>query len=220
MIKVALVEDQPIFRTSLKRAFDWVGGIEVTFETAYGEELRENYNPEIMDVVLLDIRLSGESGIFTLEAMKKKFPDSKIIMMSQYDDYEVIIHTIKKGARAYFAKNYDVPDLVNAMKMVHERGYYFDHNLGEMIVRDMERVHKSQLINNQFRVEFSEQELEIAKYCCKGLSNDEIATLLNVSKRSIENHRTNMTIKTDSKNFYGVIVYLFKHYLLLPGSFQ
>lgn len=219
MIRIALVEDHIMFRQGLKICLEMTGDFKVVSEAACGAEFERTFDPESVDVVLMDLRLKGQHGSITCQNIHKKFPKTRIIILSMYDDPEIILTLIRYGAAAYVTKDADLVRIEKVIREVVENGHYFDWNLGEMMMTEMMKAHKRKLVDDEFRVEFTESELRVAFLACAQYTNDEIAQELGVTRRTVEHHKTNLQLKTDSKNFFGVITYLYKHYLLLPQQF-
>jgi two-component system, NarL family, response regulator DegU len=219
MVRIALVEDHVMFRQGLKICLELIPDFKVVFESSCGAEFEKEFNPEMMDIVLMDLRLKGQHGSITCQNLHKKYPKSRIIILSMYNDPEVILTLIRYGASAYVTKDADMTKIEKVIREVMDNGHYFDYNLGEMMMMEMMKAHKKKLIDQEFRVEFTETELRVAYLACSQYTNDEIALELGVTRRTVEHHKTNLQVKTDSKNFFGVITYLYKHYLLLPQQF-
>ena len=219
MIRIALVEDHLMFRQALKSSLEEIEDFKVVYEASCGAEYEKMYNPDDVDVTLLDLRLKGQHGSLTCMNLQKKYPESKIIILSQYDDPELILAMIRYGAASYITKDECLTRVEKILRLVMENGRYYDQNLGPMMLLEMEKAYKKKFVDDEFRVEFTENEMRIATLTCRGLTNEQIATEFEVSKRNIENHKNNMQLKVDCPNFYGVVIYMFKHYLLFPQQF-
>ncbi|MBI3133509.1 MAG: response regulator transcription factor [Bacteroidetes bacterium] len=219
MVRIALVEDHVMFREGLRTCLDLIPGFKVVCEASCGAEFEKMYNPDEIDVTLMDLRLKGQHGSITCHNIHKQYPRARIIILSMYDDPEIILTMIRYGAAAYVTKDADLGRIEKVIREVMENGHYFDWNLGDMMLAEMMKAHKKKLIDDEFRVEFTETELRVAYLACAQYTNDEIAVELGITRRSVEHHKANLQLKTDSRNFFGVITYLYKHYLLLPQQF-
>ncbi len=219
MIRIALVEDSITFRECLKSWLNSIPEFQVVLEAECGLDLENRYNPEEVDVILLDLRLKGQHGAPTCRNLRKKYPGIKIIILSVYDDREIILALIREGASSYLTKDSELDRIKFTIEMVMKLTYFFDLNIGELMVEEMKLAHKKSLIGDEYRAEFTETEMRIATMCCSGLTNEQIAEHLKLTKRSIEHHRGNMQLKTNCTNFQSVVIYMFKHYLLFPQQF-
>lgn len=208
-----------MFRQALKNCLNSIDDFEVVYESMCGAELESYFHPEKIDIILLDLRLKGQHGAITCQNIRRKFPEAKIIIISMYNDPEIILAMCRYGACAFISKEQDLEYIEHTIRMVLKFGFYFDKDLGEMMLMEMNKAYKKSFIESEYRTDFSETEMRIVVMACTGLTNEQIAEELKLSKRSVENHRTNLQLKTDSKNFQGVLIYMFKHYLLFPQQF-
>jgi len=220
MIRVALVEDHIMVRQAIKRCLEDTKELMVVCEAECGAEFEKKYKPDEIDVVLLDLQLNGQHGLITCQNLCQKFPDIKIIILTEYSDAGLIVHMIKNGARAYVKKREDLDRLVTAIHHVIKNGYYFDQDLGRILNIAMDKKYKSRIIDDSFRVEFSEGEMQVALHACCQLTIDETVEKMRSTKRIVENHRNRLLEKTDSKNIMGVMIYMFTHLILFPEQFS
>jgi DNA-binding NarL/FixJ family response regulator len=151
--------------------------------------------------VLLDLWLMGQSSAIICQNLRQKYPEIKIIVLSFLDEPELVLEMIRYGARAFISKSRPFSYVVHIIRMVMQHGYYFDQDLGDMMKIEMQKAYKKSFIDNQFRVKFNKTEMNIVTLSCAGFTIDEMAAKLRMSKRSVENYRANLLIKTDSSSF-------------------
>jgi DNA-binding NarL/FixJ family response regulator len=219
MIRIALVEDHVMLSEGLKLMLEQTGEFEVVCQHQAASTFEELCDPEKIDVVLLDLWLMGQSSATICQGLRQKYPDIRIIVLSSLDDPELILEMIRYGARAFISKKREFDYVAHTIRMVMKNGHYFDQDLGEMMNMQMQKTYKKCFTENQFGVKFNKTEMNIAYLASAGFTSIEIADKLNMSKRNVESYRANMQQKAGSSNFQGVIVYMFKHYLLLPEQF-
>jgi DNA-binding NarL/FixJ family response regulator len=219
MVRIAIVEDHIMFRQGLRAMLERNDEFRVVYETDCGEKFEKNFDSGKIDITLLDLRLNGQNGAITCQNIRYKYPDCKIVIISFSEDPDLILEMIRYGARAYIPKSRGIEYVEHTLRMVNEHGHYFDQDLGEMMNVEMQKAHKKTFIDNEFRVEFNSLEMRVTTLSCSGLTIEEIAEELKVSRRHVETQRANLQAKTGSDNFQGVIIYMFKHYLLFPQQF-
>jgi DNA-binding NarL/FixJ family response regulator len=219
MIRIALVEDHVMFSEGLKVMLEQTGEFEVVCQHQAGSAFEELCDPEKIDVVLLDLWLMGQSSATICQTLRQKYPEIRIIVLSFLEDSELILEMIRYGARAFISKKREFEYVAHTIRMVMKNGHYFDQDLGGMMNMQLQKTYKKCYAENQFGVKFNKTEMSIASMSCAGLTTAEIAAKLKMSTRNVESYRSNMQLKAGSSNFQGVIVYMFKHYLLLPEQF-
>ena len=160
----------------------------------------------------MDIEMPEMNGIdATIEAMKMK-PNLKIIVLSMYGDEQYYYKMIDAGAKGFLLKNSGIDKVVTAIRKVAEGESFFSEELLVNILNNM-RDNKSETpetVDN----DISERELEILYHVCKGLSNQEIADELFISKRTVDKHRANLLSKTGCRNTAALVMYAIKNNII------
>ncbi len=206
-IKVFIVDDHAIFRDGLKMIFNKSDEIDVVGESESGEEFLEMMNGVDFDVVLMDLKMGGINGIETTERALKVNPGLKILVLSTYGEEEFLERIIQAGAMGFLLKNVLKETLYNAIKLVYSGKNYFSP---ELLPYFTKRV----MGNEEAAIALTDRELEILKLIGKGMSNDEIAEKLFISKRTVDTHKNNLISKTGSKNIVSLLIYAIKHNLI------
>ena len=215
-IKIALVDDEALFRTSLKlllqskeKNFDFV------FEGNNGDELisyldnESNIKP---DILLLDIRMpDGMNGMETISVLSKQHEDIKVIVLSSITTPHCKTYMINKGVSGYLAKNSSPDTLLNTIRKVYENGVYFESDMIKYILDKSKKEYNSKIMQPH---ELSDREIDVLKLLSKQYSNKQIAEELNISERTVEGHRRNMMTKTNSANVIGLILYAIREQII------
>lgn len=214
--KIALVDDHTLFRKGLKTLLDSNPEFSVIGEYSDGQEFLESISvpgSEMPDVVLLDIEMPRMNGIITTEKALRAYPDMKIITLSMYGEEEYYFQMVSLGVKGFILKNSEIKEVVEALKAVIDGGSYFSRELLFNLVTNLKSAPAESHEHIPDEI-LSAREKEILLHICKGESNNEIADRLFISKRTVDNHRSNIMAKTGCKNTANLVVYAIKNNLV------
>lgn len=207
-LKIYLVDDHNLFREGLKFLLSNCDYISKIHEAQNGKELLNNLLITKPDIILMDIEMPVLNGIETTKQALNLFPETKVIALSMYANENFYSEMIEAGAKGFLLKNSKFEDVQKAIIDVYEGKNFFSTEILDSIIRNLNQ--NKPKIKNQ---EITEREVEILYNICKGLSNHEIADYLYISKRTVDKHRENLLLKTQSKNTAGLVVYAIKNKL-------
>ncbi len=202
---VFLVDDHKLFREGLKLLLETLNYIEAVWEAENGKQFLASLNLHKPDIVFMDIEMPEMDGIATTEKAIELFPDLNIIALSIYGNENYYTRMIKAGAKGFVLKNSSLQDVENAMANVLNGDNYVSQ---EILNRLINSIDKKKNLNSDF---LTEREKEVLFHICRGLSNQDIANVLYLSKRTVDKHRENLLFKTDSKNTAGLVMYAVKN---------
>jgi DNA-binding NarL/FixJ family response regulator len=205
-ISVIIVDDHRLFSEGLKLLLSENPSIGPIYQACDGVEFMKMLETVTPDIVLMDIDMPRMDGIEATRKALEQFPKLKIIALSMFGDDEYYIKMIEAGAKGFIVKNSDIEVVELAISTVMEGKNYFASDVMAALV-----LHLNQRKNEELKNELSERESEILYLICKGLSNQEIAETLFLSKRTVDKHRENILSKTNSKNTAGLVLYAIKH---------
>jgi DNA-binding NarL/FixJ family response regulator len=194
MIKVMLVDDQNLVRKGVRSLLELSEEIEVVAEAADGAEAIRMV-PEIgPDVVLLDMRMPGQSGLDVLRELAGQDRLPPTIILTTFDDDELVLAGIQAGARGYLLKDVALAELVNAIKTVAEGGSIVKPAVTQRLLKGLENLHNE--FSSLDRPDpLTERETEILRLMAGGYSNKEIANSLGVAEGTVKNHVSNILSK-------------------------
>ncbi len=175
-IRVILVDDHPVVRFGLAAIIGLQPDMAVVAEAGSGEEACASCAKQAADVLLMDLRLPGMSGVEAIRAIRKLHPKLRFIVLTTYDGDEDIHRALEAGAQAYLLKGMSHKDLVNAIRRVHAGLKYIPASVSKSLA---ERPPHSEL---------SARELEVLKLIIKGHSNREIGEALGISEATVKWH--------------------------------
>jgi DNA-binding NarL/FixJ family response regulator len=209
-ISILIVDDHNLFRNGLKLLLNATPNMQVIGEADNGKNFLDLLNTTIPDIVLMDIDMPVMGGIEATQLAMQRFPQLNIITLSMFGEEEYYFKMIDAGARGFLIKNSDISEVRDAIRTVYDGRTYFSEDLLLNIVKNIRTVSITQKETSML----SEREIEVLQQICLGLSNNEIADLLHISKRTVDKHRANLLEKTNSKNTANLVMYAMKHKLI------
>jgi len=213
-LKIYLVDDHKLFREGLKLLLSTQNFVQHIYEASNGREFVENLSFVDCDVVLMDIEMPEMNGIeATIEAMRIR-PNLKIIVLSMYCDEQYYYKMIDAGAKGFMLKNSGIDRVITAIQKVATGESYFSE---ELLMNILHSMREGKDMRGGVENDISERELEILYQVCRGLSNQEIADELFISKRTVDKHRANLLSKTGCRNTAALVMYAIKNKLIDIG---
>ena len=205
-IKIALVDDHALFRSGLRTLIDGKHGCRVVAEAGDGTEFLANEEALSADVVFMDISMPQLSGDKATIAALERNPNLKVISLSMYGDEKYYSMMVEAGAKGFLLKDSSINEVYEAIERVMSGEEYFCKEVLEALSVAIQPNEKSDKL--------SERETDVLVEICRGLSTQEIADKLFLSKRTVDSHRANILEKTGSKNTASLVVYAIKNNLV------
>ncbi|MBO7185882.1 MAG: response regulator transcription factor [Alistipes sp.] len=210
-VKIVLVDDHTLFRTGLRGLLSQCESYDVVGDFGSGEEFLATLPTLAVDVVFMDISMPGIDGAETTRRALMLRPDLKVITLSMYGDDHYYSLMVECGASGFLLKDSDIEEVYSAVDSVVKGDSYFSTALLGSLTRNMSRLATTVSGDDDA---LSEREIEILVEVCRGLSNQEIADKLFISKRTVDKHRANILEKTGCKNTANLVVYAIKKHLV------
>jgi len=176
---------------------------EIAATAVSGLEVLELVKNKYFDICILDINMPGIDGIEVTRQIKLWKPEMKIIILTTYNDKEIITELIQLGVAGYLLKNAAKAELVEAIKKVMSGRYYFSEEVEKIIMKGLTAKKPAD------ESILTEREIEIVKLLGREYTNEKIAQELNISFRTVETHRKNILQKTKSHNLAGLLKYAY-----------
>jgi len=212
-IKVSIADDHKIFRDGIKMALKDREYLKILWEAEDGRDLMHKLRLKQPDVLLMDIRMPEVDGVNAIGMIRKEYDDIKIIVLTMYDDQEMITKMMEMSANAYLTKTTDPEEIYQAILTCMNDDFYFNDLVNKAVLLKLQ--HKKAV--KQFYpnpVKFSEKELKILKCIAEDKTTEEISKIIFLSPRTIETIRQNMKTKVDAKTIGGLIMYGMRNKLI------
>jgi DNA-binding NarL/FixJ family response regulator len=194
VISVCLVDDQTLVRQGIRSLLQLTDDIRVVAEAIDGAQAVEIIPQAKPDVVLLDMRMPGLSGLDVLNALAAKNALPPTIILTTFDDDQLVLAGLKAGARGYLLKDVSLDQLVDAVKMVAGGGSLVAPGVTQRLLSGLERM-QNDFVSLDQPDPLTERETEILRLMAGGYSNKEIANSLNVAEGTVKNHVSNILSK-------------------------
>ena len=201
-IKIALVDDHALFRNGLRGLINGQHNCSVVAEASDGSEFLESVEALAADVVFMDIAMPKLSGDKATSLALERRPGLKIICLSMYGDEKYYSRMVEAGAKGFLLKDSSIEEVFAAIDAVMNNEEYICNEVMKALSGAMRRNEEADIL--------SERAMDVLI----GLSTQEIAEKLFISKRTVDSHRANILEKTGSKNTASLVVYAIKHNLV------
>lgn len=218
-MKVLIVDDQRLMREGLATII----GLEPDMEVVgTAEDGRDAYNKAAEwrpDVVLMDIRMPGMDGIEGSELILKHFPEMKVLILTTFDDAELILKVLEKGVHGYLLKDMPSEAIVSAIQTVYNGGTVFQHEITAVLLKEIKKMTEEHLTkaDSVQRTEpdelalLTDREKEVLALLGQGLNNKEIAGLLFVTEGTVKNHVSNLIAKLGLRDRTQAALFSVRH---------
>ena len=208
IIKVAIADDHKIFRDGIKMALSPKQNLKMIWEAEDGKDLLHKIAIKKPDVLLMDIRMPEIDGINAIELLRKEYEDLKIIVLTMYDDQQMISKMMEMGANAYLTKTTDPDEIYQAILTCMNEDFYFNQLVNnEVMGKLMQKKNVRQHYGTQIPISFSEKELKILQLLAEDKTTEDISKIIFLSPRTIETIRQTMKNKIGAKTIGGLITY-------------
>lgn len=207
-MKIIIADDHAVVRTGFMHILNFQDDMEVVATAADGLEAYELVAKHRPDIILLDLSMPpGQSGLIATGKIHEDFPETKIVILTMYDDEEYMFHVLKNGASGYILKNAPDEELLHAIREVYDGGTYVHPSMATSLVREfVKKGPKEADEDDPFKI-LSKREIEILPLVAKGYGNKEIAEMLYISVKTVEAHKAKMMDKLQLKSRPELVEY-------------
>lgn len=214
-INVFVVDDHQIFLDGIVSLLDDEPNIRIAGTANNGKEAIDRIKATKVDVVLMDINMPEMDGLEATKQLRKINPDIKILMLTMHSEARFIKECLEIGAKGYVMKNISKDDLLKAIDTVNQDKSYLDADSQEKLISSMSGTDEDDTRNyDELAAQITQRELEILQLIALGLTSQDIANKLFISKNTVETHRKNMLAKLNVNNTAALLKIAYKKNLV------
>jgi DNA-binding NarL/FixJ family response regulator len=195
MITICLVEDQTLVREGIQSLLHLTEDIRVLATASDGEEAIRVIKASRPDVVLLDVRIPKQNGLQVLRELQRLAEPPPTIILTTFDDDQVVLEGIKAGAKGYLLKDVSLHDLASAVRTVAAGGTLINPAITERVLRTLRGNSAAATDSDEVNEALTRREVEILRLLAAGYSNREIGEAFAVQEGTIKNHVSNILSK-------------------------
>lgn len=193
LIKILLVDDQPLFREGLRTLLSVHSDFEIVGEAGNGQEAINLVRSHTPSVVLMDLQMPVLDGVAATHRLHEEYPQCRVIVLTTFDDDEKVFDGLRAGAVGYLLKDAPSEKLAEAIRVAARGETFLQPSVAAKVVAEFARLtRKTTEHPNSFSEPLSEREVEILRLIASGGSNREIAEALFLAEGTVKNHVTNI----------------------------
>jgi two-component system, NarL family, response regulator DevR len=211
MLKILLVDDHEFVRMGIKALLARYPQFQVVAEAANAQEAVQRAIQHRPDVIIMDIRLPGKSGIEATREITQQLPDTKVIMLTSFAEDELLFDAIIAGAAGYILKQIDSKELIRALETVARGDALLDPAVTKKVFERVRRAARES--EDKMFASLSDQELRILALVAQGKTNKEIAENLFLSEKTVRNYVSSILAKLSLSTRSEAAAYAVKHHV-------
>lgn len=209
MIKVAIVDDQKLIINGLSMMVNLQPDMEVIWTADHGKEALLKITSAQPDLILMDIRMPEMNGVEATSLIKRDYPETKVLVLTTFNEDNYIFETLKAGASGYLLKDVPPEELLDGIRKAIKGGTVIEPSVASKVVKNLSRIDEN--AQNEIKAKLTSRELEIARMISEGLSNKEISELLFLSEGTVKNHLTNVLEKLGLRDRTQLAIMMLKN---------
>lgn len=211
-IKVVIADDHPIFRSGLRQIIDTENNIKIIGEADNGQKALDLIKELKPDIAILDIDMPKMTGLEVLKNLKDD--NTRVIFLTMYAEEDIFDEAMNLGIKGYVLKDSAVNDIIECISTVNEDNYYISPSVSNFLVNRRKKLNELRS-NNPNLQKLTMAERKVLKFISENKTSKEIADVLFLSSRTIENHRTNICNKLNLKGSHSLIKFAIENKALL-----
>jgi DNA-binding NarL/FixJ family response regulator len=218
VIRVLLVDDQPLVRAGLSRILGPEDDMEIVAECADGSEVEAAVAAARPDIVVMDVRMKNVDGTEATRRVRAKADAPPVLTLTTFDDDEVVAASLAAGASGFILKDARGEDLIAAVRAVANGGAWLDPAIAGKVIEAYRSTGIPRAQQQAKLAELTDREIDVLRLIGRGSSNTEIAEQLFISEGTVKSHVGHIFTKLDLRDRAAAIVFAFDHSLVEPGG--
>ena len=215
-IRVLLCDDHALVREGTRKILEAEPDIEVVGEAQDGFSAVEMVRKMSPDVVAMDVSMPRMNGIEATRRIKALKPETRVLVLTAYDDFQYVLHLLQSGASGYILKSSRSEELVAAIRATYLGDSVMDADVAQQVFARLAKREEPQAVPKE--TPLTEGELRVLQLAAEGLANKEIADALNVSPRTVQSHMSSIFLKLGVSSRTEAVVFALKTKMIGSGS--
>lgn len=214
-IKIILADDHQLFRDGIKSLLSTEKNLEILAEVSSGKELLDFLKKnDVPDIVISDISMPDMNGIELTRNLTENYHQIRVLLLSMHINQEYILDGIEAGAKGYLQKDVSRHVLMESISEIYKGEEYFSEEVSKIALRGLiNKSKKDKQVKKSVEC-LTDREIEIVKLVAEGLMNKEISAKLNLSTRTIDNHKSNILQKLNLKSSIDIVKFAIKNKII------
>ena len=214
-IRLLVVDDHTLVRDGIRALLGLVADIEVVGEATNGKEALEKVAELAPDVVLMDLAMPIMGGLEATRRIRRQFPATKVLALTQYDDSEYVVPVIEAGARGFVTKMAAFTELTSAIQAVYKGDSFLSPSAAAALVQECQQKTNAEGETDPYQ-QLTDREREVLKLVVEGHTAREIADMLVVSHKTVEWYKTSLMNKLNIHNRTDLIKFAIRRAIITP----
>lgn len=205
IMNILIADDHAMFADGIVSILNEEEDMQVIGNCLEGPAVLKKLESESVDLLLLDINLPGMNGIEVCKRVNSKYPNTKILAISMFNEESYVSEILNHGASGYILKNTGREELLNAIRSVMGGKTYFSEEVTETMMKSLMKNRKASKNSTNFIPKISRREKEVLELIVQEFTTQEIADQLFISLKTVESHRSNLLAKLNARNTAGLV---------------
>lgn len=212
MIRIMIVDDQSLIRDGLAMILNLRPELEVVGTASDGDEVVQKVKQLQPEIILMDIRMPRMNGVEGTRLVREKFPYIKVLMLTTFNDSELIFEALEQGASGYLLKDMETDAIAQAILTVHSGGVVLPQDITAQIIEELKKTKVAVECNPPEQLkQLTEREVDVLRAIGLGLNNKEIAEKLFITEGTVKNHVSNLISKLELRDRTQAAIYAVRY---------